>query len=156
MGKKFGFTLIELLIVIVILGVMALIGLSSFSGSKKKARDAERKSSLHQIKNALQLYYNVYGQYPLNDGDYKIVGCGDDPEAATSCNWDSEWSRETNVFMKKLPADPASSQGFVYTQDGPENYYLIANLETADDPDIAQSQALCGVGSGIQYAVCED
>jgi len=157
MGKKFGFTLIELLIVIAILGSVALFGLSSFNASKKKARDLERKSSLNQIKTALQLYYNIYGLYPAHDDGNKIVGCGDDPEAATSCEWDSEWSLETNVFMKRLPADPvAPTQSYLYTQISNENYYLIANLEVADDPDIAESQALCGVDSGVQYVVCED
>ena len=52
-GQK-GFTLLELLVVMVILGLLAAIGLSSFISSQKKGRDARRKADLSSIQSALE------------------------------------------------------------------------------------------------------
>ncbi|KKR41619.1 MAG: Type II secretory pathway pseudopilin PulG-like protein, partial [Candidatus Woesebacteria bacterium GW2011_GWB1_40_12] len=56
-----GFTLVELLVVIAILGILATIGLVTFSSSQMRGRDAQRKSDLKQISSALEIYYNDYG-----------------------------------------------------------------------------------------------
>ena len=50
---RYGFTLIELLVVIAILGVLAAVGLATFNTSQMRGRDAQRKSDLKQISNAL-------------------------------------------------------------------------------------------------------
>lgn len=65
MKKRSGFTLIELLVVISIIGVLSAIGLSTFSGAQKKARDARRRADLKQIQNAMEQYYINYGTYNI-------------------------------------------------------------------------------------------
>ena len=55
-----GFTLIELLIVITIIGTLAGLLFTNFSGARERARDSKRKSDVTQMKNALRLYYNDY------------------------------------------------------------------------------------------------
>jgi prepilin-type N-terminal cleavage/methylation domain-containing protein len=47
--KKTAFTLIELLVVIVIIGILATIGVASFSGYMVKARDAERETVVSTV-----------------------------------------------------------------------------------------------------------
>ncbi len=58
-----GFTLIELLVVIAIIGILSSVVLVSLNSARAKARDARRKSDLNQIRIALSLYYNQYGNY---------------------------------------------------------------------------------------------
>ncbi|USN53722.1 MAG: type II secretion system protein [Candidatus Nomurabacteria bacterium] len=55
-----GFTLIELLVVIAIIGILSGIGITQFNKSREKARDAQRKSDLANIRSALLLYYDDY------------------------------------------------------------------------------------------------
>jgi prepilin-type N-terminal cleavage/methylation domain-containing protein len=62
MNKK-GFTLIELLVVIAIIGVLATIVLVSMTESKKAANDGAISSSLTQVKNAAEVYYNESYDY---------------------------------------------------------------------------------------------
>ena len=73
-----GFTLIELLVVIAIIGVLegivvvaidpvALIG---------RSNDSKDRSDAQQIKNALQLYFNDFNNYPA-EADFVALGCAD-------------------------------------------------------------------------------
>jgi general secretion pathway protein G len=62
--KQSGFTLLELLIVIVIIGILALIIVPGLASGPKRARDAQRKSDLRAVKNALETYFNDNNSYP--------------------------------------------------------------------------------------------
>ncbi|PIZ44528.1 hypothetical protein COY32_06255 [candidate division WWE3 bacterium CG_4_10_14_0_2_um_filter_41_14] len=59
-----GFTLIELLVVIVIIGLLAGIGISSFTGAIQRGRDAKRISDITEIGGALKRYFIDNGKYP--------------------------------------------------------------------------------------------
>ena len=61
-----AFTLIELLVVITVLGVLATIVLVAVNPGTQlaRARDAGRRSSLAQIRRALEAYMAVNGSYP--------------------------------------------------------------------------------------------
>ena len=63
-----GFTLIELLVVIAIIGLLSSVVLASLNSARNKAADAAIQASMFQIRNALELYYNDYGHYPLSGG----------------------------------------------------------------------------------------
>lgn len=60
-----GFTLIELLVVISIIGILAALLLANMAGIRDRADDARVKSNMKQLQNALRLYYNDTGKYPL-------------------------------------------------------------------------------------------
>lgn len=62
--SKEGFTLIELLVVIAIIGFLASIVLASLNQARRKARDARRVSDIHQIQQALELYFDTNRSYP--------------------------------------------------------------------------------------------
>lgn len=62
--KNKGFTIIELLVVVAIIGLLAVIVLAALSTSKEKGVDASRKRALHEIHNALELFYTDSGYYP--------------------------------------------------------------------------------------------
>ncbi len=71
-----GFTLVELLVVIAIIGLLAVIVLVSFNLTRAKSRDAQRVAEIKNLKLALGLYDNDYGQYVVAgdcDADSWIV-----------------------------------------------------------------------------------
>lgn len=61
-----GFTLIELLVVIAVIGVMMSSVIVAINPAARlgDARDAERKTALRGMANALEAYYALNGQYP--------------------------------------------------------------------------------------------
>ena len=62
-----GFTLIELLVVISIISFLSTIVLTSVNTARAKARDVQRLSDMKQLQNALELYRNTNGSYPVNN-----------------------------------------------------------------------------------------
>ncbi|HEU4830791.1 MAG TPA: fibronectin type III domain-containing protein, partial [Candidatus Saccharimonadales bacterium] len=64
--KKFsdGFTMIELLVVVAIIGILATIGIVSFSNIQAGARDSQRSSQVTVLSEALEKYYEANGEYP--------------------------------------------------------------------------------------------
>ncbi len=64
--KKSAFTLIELLVVIAIIGLLAVIVVVVFSGTRVRSRDSARLSDVNRIQTALNLYWQAAGVYPDN------------------------------------------------------------------------------------------
>ena len=52
-----GFTLVELLVVIVILAILGVVGMTLFSSTQSRARDAKRKSDIQAISKAFEANY---------------------------------------------------------------------------------------------------
>lgn len=96
---KRGFTLIELLVVITIIAILAVIGLTVFSGVQRNARDAKRKADIDAISNAMEAHYGQFaaGQYA---GLCQTVG----NPATYDCI-----SKDWFAAGTGLPADPQAS-----------------------------------------------
>ena len=52
-----GFTLVELLVVIVILAILGVVGMTLFSSTQSRARDAKRKEDIGAIAGAFEANY---------------------------------------------------------------------------------------------------
>lgn len=62
-----GFTIVELLIVIVIIGILAGLVISTFVGVQQKARNSERQTDINTISGQLEAYYAKNSGYPTRD-----------------------------------------------------------------------------------------
>lgn len=73
--KQSGFTIVELLIVIVVIGILAALVVTTFSGIQRKARNTERETDVKAIHGQLEAYYSQNNSYPalaeLNDGTWR-------------------------------------------------------------------------------------
>ncbi len=59
-----GFTIVELLIVIVVIGILALLVITTYSGIQSKARNSKRSSDVKSIQTHLEAYFSGPGNYP--------------------------------------------------------------------------------------------
>lgn len=69
--KQEGFTIVELLIVIVVIGILAALVITTFTGIQQRARNTERETDIKAIHGQVEAYYAENGRYPtlanLND-----------------------------------------------------------------------------------------
>lgn len=63
-NKQKGFTIVELLIVIVVIGILVALVVTTFSGIQKKARDTERQTDIKAIHGQVEAYLAQKGVYP--------------------------------------------------------------------------------------------
>jgi prepilin-type N-terminal cleavage/methylation domain-containing protein len=59
-----GFTIVELLIVIVVIGILALLVITTYSGIQAKARNAKRQSDIKAVQTQLEAFYSQNSYYP--------------------------------------------------------------------------------------------
>ncbi len=157
-----GFTLIELLVVMGIIGILATLMFTNFSGVRSRARDAQRKSDLAQMKNALRLYYNDYQSYPGAGLDQSIHGCG--ASHTDGCEWGESFTSPTTVYMNQLPQDPlydatnSPTTIYRYQSVSSNTFSITASLENESDSAIQKSQAACNFSptDSTTYVVCAD
>jgi prepilin-type N-terminal cleavage/methylation domain-containing protein len=70
-----GFTIVELLIVIVVIGILALLVITTYSGIQQKARNSKRSSDVKSLQTHLEAFYSQNGYYPsrtnMNDASWR-------------------------------------------------------------------------------------
>lgn len=132
--KQQGFTIVELLIVIVVIGILAALVITTFSGIQQKGRDTERQTDIKALHGQLEAYYAQNGRYPtlanLNDATFRSANLkGLDSEALQ----DPKGSAQTLVA-----AAAANSYAYIVAPAGCDNadggtdcssYTLTATLE---------------------------
>jgi prepilin-type N-terminal cleavage/methylation domain-containing protein len=73
--KQHGFTIVELLIVIVVIGILAALVITTFTGIQQKARNTERETDIKAVYGQVEAYYAQSGKYPtlanMNDAAWR-------------------------------------------------------------------------------------
>jgi prepilin-type N-terminal cleavage/methylation domain-containing protein len=59
-----GFTIVELLIVIVVIGILALLVITTYSGIQAKARNSKRQTDIQSLQTQLEAFFSQNGYYP--------------------------------------------------------------------------------------------
>ncbi|HJM04668.1 MAG TPA: putative Ig domain-containing protein [Candidatus Saccharimonadaceae bacterium] len=116
--RQRGFTILELLVVITVIGILASIVIVSYQGIQERSRDAERDSSITEIKIALEKYYADNSQFPA------------------ACSFDGVTCSANNLivplapYLSTFPSDPTAETGtagdYQYVRGGEEgNAYAL-------------------------------
>jgi len=106
-----GFTLIELLVVITIIGILSTMILMQLNYVRARARDIKRIYDVHQLRTAVEMYYDDHGTYPKD--------LGSDAMSAYFPN-------------NHIPTDPVLGRYYMYSYypaDNPTKYQIWAELE---------------------------
>lgn len=59
-----GFTIVELLIVIVVIGILALLVITTYSGIQAKARNSKRQTDIQSVQTQVEAFFSQNGYYP--------------------------------------------------------------------------------------------
>jgi len=97
-GKmKRGFTLLELIIVIIIIGVLATLGFTQYGRMVERARGAEAKSILGDLRKLAAVYYLEHNSLTgLNNHDNLNIGT-QDTEIPSTCRQSHYFSYNASV-----------------------------------------------------------
>lgn len=63
-NNKKGFTIVELLIVIVVIGILALLVVTTYGGIQAKARNAKRSADIAAVQTQLEAFFSQNAYYP--------------------------------------------------------------------------------------------
>lgn len=130
--KQSGFTIIELLIVIIVIGILATLVITTFSGIQRNARNRAREADLNALHSQIEYYYGQNNKYPtlanLNDATWR---------AANLKGLDAEALKDPQGANATLVAAPAAgSYSYVVTPTDCNNagtdctaYVLTATYE---------------------------
>ena len=145
MRKQFvhkGFTLIELLVVIAVVGVLAgaVIAIINPNAQFARARNAQRKTDLREIANALLRYATSRGVYPSTGGAW----CNTANIGTYVCGTNPMQTLVTSGDLKKIPIDPrigtaylpcntAPDMGYLYRSDTGADYKILAHCSPEGD-----------------------
>lgn len=114
-GNQRGFTLIELLIVVTLIVVLAGIGLSTYSTSVARAKEAVLREDLFRMRDAIDQYNADKGAYPPDLESLVSAGymrqIPKDPVTDSTETWQT-------VMAEPDPAEPTAALGVYDVKSG--------------------------------------
>jgi prepilin-type N-terminal cleavage/methylation domain-containing protein len=129
-SARHGFTLIELLIVIAVIAGLTVMGLITYPGAQKSARDARRKSDITQYQTSLEVFANK--------------GNGLYPTSAQTTNFAALC---TVLGLTSCINDPQSSATYTYRANATGSEYVIYATLERQESGVTQYWAICSNGN---------
>ena len=119
-----GFTIVELLIVIVVIGILALLVITTYSGIQAKARNSKRQTDIASLQTQLEAFFSQNGYYP------SLTDMNSSTWRATNMK-----SLDTNALID--PSNPTQSTTLVNAATAKSYAYIVkdssgASCETTD------------------------
>ncbi len=132
-SKQQGFTIVELLIVIVVIGILAALVITTFTGIQKRARNTERETDIKALHGQVEAYFAQQGRYPTLDNLNTATWRGTEMKGLDEGALQDP--KGTAPTLVDTPA--ANSYAYAVTPAGCDNsatdcddYTLTATLET--------------------------
>lgn len=117
--KQSGFTIVELLIVIVIIGILAGLVITTFVGIQQRARNSERQTDINSISNQLEAYFAKNSGYPtLTDLNNQAWRDANDVKVGDGNKAFADPSSPTTTTLGNAAPD-AVGEPYSYTGVGP-------------------------------------
>lgn len=150
-----GFTIVELLIVIVVIGILAALVITTYNGIQQKGRNTERETDLKALQGQLEAYYALKGSYPAIATDGTGLGSDSaknvefvqtemkgldkealrDPKSPVATDGTHDFSLGTTATATKYGYAPTQDDGSTACTAAAGDctkYKLTANLEGGD------------------------
>jgi prepilin-type N-terminal cleavage/methylation domain-containing protein len=110
-----GFTIVELLIVIVVIGILALLVITTYSGIQQKARNSKRQTDIQSLQTQMEAFYSQEGYYPslgnMNSASWRATNMKSLDEGALT-----DPSNPNSAALVAAPA--AKSYAYAVTDSG--------------------------------------
>ncbi len=120
---------LEIIIVVIVVGILAWITFNQFDLAKKKSRDVERKSNLHEVSKVIKRYYKDYGKLPSAEQVNNL--------------WAKQWLDGSYVYIEKMPGENYTDLQYCYKTYDDEIFGLLAELENKGDEDCLKDLVEC-------------
>lgn len=123
MNKK-GLTLIELLVAVVIVGILAAIAIPGYISYMQRARRADAKTALEQVRAAQEMWRAERGSYAIDDGSGTAEAnlqnvMGAPPTRVGYYDWNFSVKTATAFTARAVPYGSQASDGtLTIDQDG--------------------------------------
>lgn len=132
-GIRPGFTLVEVIIAVAIIAILASATIVAINPAKRlaQARDAQRKSDINAIANALVGYFHNKDEYPrerscdTSRGSYLTGGSANCATNVSGADWGKTGADffyqglvVSEGFLKNLPVDPINNLTYYYRYEG--------------------------------------
>jgi general secretion pathway protein G len=133
-----GFTLIELMIVIAIIGILAAVAIPQLTGVRGDANISAVKAELSGIKDAMEMYYVEYNQYPASGDLAPLVSEGYMSQGGIEDSNDNEYGIPTyNGTASSVSLGSDYSYSITHTVPGTnpaEQLYISNTSEVTTTP----------------------
>jgi len=121
--RRGGFTLIELLVVLAILATLLTLALPRYFGSVDRSKEAVLRENLHQMREAISLYYADKGRYPETletlAAEKYLRQVPLDPITESAASWTlvaPEDAQKNGVYDVRSGAPGAGANGIEYAR----------------------------------------
>jgi prepilin-type N-terminal cleavage/methylation domain-containing protein len=125
-----GFTIIELIVVITVVGILATLGIMSFSNIQKDVRDSSKSAKINIISDYLEKYYQKNGEYPMCDGIMNTTSSEVVTNTLAGMDKSNLSSPSTSSDANSVICTTPTSDGFGYISNGA--YYKLRYVKDSN------------------------